>query len=158
MHEQSAVRVAAVQLQPELGNVDANLKRSSDLVRRAIGQGARWIMLHEFFTTGIIFDDRMWLAPTPISRTRLPDGQVFTREVASETLKNQRLRTVSSFESTVFHERGGRGEIYRAQQAELLPGIFELFDIRRPDHFRRPQQVCTSAHLKTADLTFHDVK
>ena len=35
MPEQSAVRVAAVQLQPELGNVDANLERATWFAARS---------------------------------------------------------------------------------------------------------------------------
>ena len=36
------------------------------MVRSAIGQGARWVVLPEFFTTGIIFDDRMLDGHRPI--------------------------------------------------------------------------------------------
>ena len=47
---QRAVRVAAVQLHPVLGDVSGNLERAEQLIREAIRQRAEWIALPEFFT------------------------------------------------------------------------------------------------------------
>ena len=55
----ASLRVAAVQMQPELGNVDANLDNAAQLVRQAFSDGAKWVVLPELFTTGIAFDDCM---------------------------------------------------------------------------------------------------
>ncbi len=60
------LRAAAIQLQPELGNVDANLEKSSRLVQQAISAGAVCIVLPEFFTSGITFDDSMLAAHGPL--------------------------------------------------------------------------------------------
>jgi predicted amidohydrolase len=58
-NELPSLRVAAVQLSPEVGNVDANLEKSRDLIREALAAGARCVVLPEFFTTGMAFDDVM---------------------------------------------------------------------------------------------------
>jgi predicted amidohydrolase len=47
------VRVAAVQMHAALGEVAANLENAEHWVRLAIREGARWIVLPEFFTTAI---------------------------------------------------------------------------------------------------------
>ncbi|MBZ5676375.1 MAG: carbon-nitrogen hydrolase family protein [Acidobacteriia bacterium] len=47
------VRVAAVQMHATLGEVDANLENAERWVRLALREGARWVVLPEFFTTGI---------------------------------------------------------------------------------------------------------
>ncbi len=46
------LRVAAVQMTIQHGDVDANLETAQRLVRKAIRDGATWIVLPEFFTTG----------------------------------------------------------------------------------------------------------
>ncbi len=49
------IRVAATQMRPVLGDVEANLDGAAGLVARAAREGARWIVLPEFFTTGVAF-------------------------------------------------------------------------------------------------------
>ena len=63
---QRSIRVAAVQSQPQLGDVDANLENVRKLVRRAFSAGAQWVVLPEFFTTGIIFDDSLLAGHRPL--------------------------------------------------------------------------------------------
>lgn len=48
-------RVAAVQLDAVLGDVDANLEACRRLADGAAADGAEWIILPEFFTTGVAF-------------------------------------------------------------------------------------------------------
>jgi len=62
------MRAAAIQLEPVLADVAANLEMSERLVDEAAAAGADWIVLPEFFTTGIGFDERM--ADTALA----PDG------------------------------------------------------------------------------------
>jgi predicted amidohydrolase len=50
------VRVAAIQLHPKLADVGANLETAERLIRAAIKERARWIVLPEFFTSGLAFD------------------------------------------------------------------------------------------------------
>jgi predicted amidohydrolase len=45
------MRMAAIQLQPVLGEIDANLERVELLVTRAAVHGAQVVALPEFFTT-----------------------------------------------------------------------------------------------------------
>ena len=51
-----SVRVAAIQLHPKLADVSANLARSEQLIQEAISQRAEWIVLPEFFTSGLAYD------------------------------------------------------------------------------------------------------
>ena len=48
-------RVAAVQLEADLGNVDHNLEACERQADRAAAAGAQWIVLPEFFSTGVAF-------------------------------------------------------------------------------------------------------
>src|SRR6266487_4964969 len=49
------MRVAAIQLETVIGDVDANLAACQRLADTAAHEGARWIILPEFFTTGMGF-------------------------------------------------------------------------------------------------------
>ncbi len=49
------MRVAAIQLQTVIGDIDANLAACEKLADIAAGEGAEWIILPEFFTTGVGF-------------------------------------------------------------------------------------------------------
>lgn len=64
----SSVRAAAIQLSAEIADVDANLAACERLAADAASQGASWIILPEFFTTGVAFDARLSGADLP------PDG------------------------------------------------------------------------------------
>jgi predicted amidohydrolase len=62
------VRVAAVQLEIALGDVQANLAAGESLAREAAREGAQAIALPEFFTTGVAF------RPELASAALAPDG------------------------------------------------------------------------------------
>jgi predicted amidohydrolase len=49
------VRIAAIQLEPVLADVEANLAECGRLADQAAAAGADWIVLPEFFTTGVGF-------------------------------------------------------------------------------------------------------
>jgi predicted amidohydrolase len=53
------MRVAAIQMQPVIGDVEANLDRAEVLADAAAAAGAELIALPEFFTTGMAFDARI---------------------------------------------------------------------------------------------------
>jgi predicted amidohydrolase len=61
-----ARRVAAVQMQAVLGDVDANLEQAGRLVSEAARDGAEWIALPEFFTSGVAFLPSVAAAAQPI--------------------------------------------------------------------------------------------
>jgi predicted amidohydrolase len=64
---QRPVRVAAIQIHPTLADVSANLERAERLIRDAISARAKWIVLPEFFTSGLAFDPvNLPNAPRPI--------------------------------------------------------------------------------------------
>ena len=62
------MKVAAVQLEPALGDVAENLRRCEALADEAGRRGAEWIVLPEFFSTGMAFLDQIADASLP------PDG------------------------------------------------------------------------------------
>jgi predicted amidohydrolase len=66
------MRIAAVQLDARLADVAENLDRCERLADEAAAAGAEWIVLPEFFTTGVGFDER--LADAAV----VPDGEATT--------------------------------------------------------------------------------
>ena len=62
----SALRCAAVQLQAVLGDVAANLEACEDAVVRAAREGARVVVLPEFFTSGVAFRPEVATAAQPL--------------------------------------------------------------------------------------------
>lgn len=60
------VRAAALQMEPVLGDVAANLDAAERLAGRAAAAGADWIVLPEFFTTGIAFLPALARAALPV--------------------------------------------------------------------------------------------
>lgn len=62
------MRIAAVQLEPVVGDVAENLRRCRTLADEAAAAGAEWIVLPEFFSTGMGFLDAIAQAALP------PDG------------------------------------------------------------------------------------
>lgn len=56
MNVSTKVRVAAVQIEADLGNTDHNLEACERQVDLAAARGAEWIALPEFFDTGIAFE------------------------------------------------------------------------------------------------------
>lgn len=55
---QSPLRVACVQMAPEIGRKTANLEKSCGLIERAAAEGASLIVLPELCNTGYVFDSR----------------------------------------------------------------------------------------------------
>ncbi len=62
----TTLRVAAVQMEAAVGNVEANLEKAHQLVCRAFDQGAEWIILPEFFTSAVAFHPKMLDADRPL--------------------------------------------------------------------------------------------
>lgn len=59
------MRVAAIQLEAVVGDVAENLRRCEALADEAGAAGAEWIVLPEFFSTGMGFVDAMAEAALP---------------------------------------------------------------------------------------------
>jgi predicted amidohydrolase len=62
MHEGETnrqVRAAAIQLATKIADSAANIAGCERLAQEAVQQGARWIALPEFFTTGVAWDPRI---------------------------------------------------------------------------------------------------
>src|SRR3954465_14585938 len=75
MNATTMTRVAAVQIVADVGNVDHNLELCERQATRAALEGATWIVLPEFFSTGVAFRpelsrdaDRPDGAPTQLLR------------------------------------------------------------------------------------------
>lgn len=72
-------RVAAIQMQGRVADIDWNLAHIRELVGDAVRQGAKVIALPEFFTTPIVEDARLWRCSLPPENRALD----FLREVAT---------------------------------------------------------------------------
>jgi len=53
------VKVAAIQLEAKVGDIHANLAACENMANEAGKKGAKWIILPEFFTTGMAFNPRI---------------------------------------------------------------------------------------------------
>jgi len=62
----SRLRVGAIQMQPRLGDVAANLEQAERLIREALRRGAEWIALPEMFTSAAAFHEGMLGAIRPV--------------------------------------------------------------------------------------------
>jgi len=58
INQESMIKMAAVQFDPRLGQKDANVKKSLELIKEAAGKGANLIVLPEMANTSYIFDTR----------------------------------------------------------------------------------------------------
>ena len=61
-----SITVAAIQMETEFCDTDANLRSAAEWVRKAQKLGAKWIILPEFFTSGLAWDPRMCDAWEPL--------------------------------------------------------------------------------------------
>lgn len=68
----SKIKVAAIQMEAIIGDVEANLRMCEDLADEAASKGAEWIILPEFFTTGMAFDESL------IDAVLSPNGKATT--------------------------------------------------------------------------------
>lgn len=59
------LRVAAVQMPSENGQIAANLARATEWVERAVHDGAELVLLPEFLSTGYIWTQAIWNAAEP---------------------------------------------------------------------------------------------
>lgn len=59
------VTVAAIQLEPKIGDLHANLTACENMANEAGKKGAKWIIIPEFFTTGMAFNPRITDAIQP---------------------------------------------------------------------------------------------
>ena len=64
--QDSIMKVAAVQMKAVLGDVAVNLKKARALAEAAIREGARWVILPEFFTTAAGFSKKMHNGAIPL--------------------------------------------------------------------------------------------
>jgi predicted amidohydrolase len=60
------VRVAAIQMVAELGNMKKNLDQAKFLAKQAINQGAQLVVLPEFFTSAVAFNRRLLSCIQPL--------------------------------------------------------------------------------------------
>lgn len=74
------LRVAAIQMVPRLGDVSSNLNQAEQLVRQALRQGARWIILPEFFASAMAFHPDMLRTIQPLDGAPLRLLKALSRE------------------------------------------------------------------------------
>ncbi len=57
-HDEAAVRIACIQMEPIVGEKDRNVRRSIEMIEEAVGKGATLIVLPELCNSGYVFDTR----------------------------------------------------------------------------------------------------
>ncbi len=57
-HDEAAVRIACIQMEPIVGENDRNVRRSIEMIEEAVGKGATLIVLPELCNSGYVFDTR----------------------------------------------------------------------------------------------------
>ncbi len=62
----ATIRVAAIQMKAELGEVEINLAKADRLVREAFAKQAKWVILPEFFTSAMAVHQKMLDAARPL--------------------------------------------------------------------------------------------
>jgi len=60
------VKVAAIQMCAEFGNVEVNLRKAEALLTDALDRGAKWAILPEFFTSGVGFHPKILEVAMPV--------------------------------------------------------------------------------------------
>jgi predicted amidohydrolase len=102
------LRVASIQMDAQVGAVEANLARATELVEEAAAQGAKLIVLPEMFAAGYEYTDRNYELPEPLDG---PTGTWITR-----TARRLGVHLVGSFPARMVTgvPDGGRmpGEAY----------------------------------------------
>jgi predicted amidohydrolase len=83
------VKVAAIQVDAQVGAVDANLVRAAGLVEQAVARGAQLVVLPEMFSTGYEYSDRNYVLAEEL------DGPTGIWIV--ETARRQGVHLVASF-------------------------------------------------------------
>jgi predicted amidohydrolase len=68
MSTTTSARIAAVQIEAQLGDVDVNLAKCERQADAAAAAGAQWVVLPEFFSTGVAY------APSMAEHAAAPDG------------------------------------------------------------------------------------
>ncbi|MBR1126076.1 nitrilase family protein [Bradyrhizobium lablabi] len=58
MQAQSPIKIACIQLEPQIGQKEANVTRSLERITEAAGRGARLIVLPELCNSGYVFESR----------------------------------------------------------------------------------------------------
>jgi predicted amidohydrolase len=89
----SQILVAAIQMDARVGEVEANLGHARELVEQAAAQGARLIVLPEFFSVGYEYTDRNFTLSEPL------DGPTGTWIVA--TARRLEVHLVGSFPARI---------------------------------------------------------
>ena len=67
--EEKSIRIAAIQMNCKLGELDANLAKAEKFIREAFEQNAEMVILPEFFTTpvfGFPYNDKILEAVCPL--------------------------------------------------------------------------------------------
>ena len=88
--DEAKIKIACIQMQPVIGNVEANVAHSIELIDRAAGLGARLVVLPELCNSGYMFQSReeAFAASEPV-----PAGP--TVRAWSETAARHKLHLVA---------------------------------------------------------------
>lgn len=71
-HDETAITVACIQMEPAVGEKQRNIKRSLEMIDEAAGRGARLIVMPELANSGYVFESR---AEAFELSEQVPDGE-----------------------------------------------------------------------------------
>jgi predicted amidohydrolase len=118
-------RAAAVQLEGRIADIGYNIAQAGDLAERALRQGAEIVALPEFFTTPVIFDERLF------SCALLPENPALgmMRSLASrhEAMiggSYLEMRGTDVFNTYVLVDRDGALHRHRKDQPTMVENAF----------------------------------
>ncbi len=121
----SDLKVAAIQMDAQAGQIEANLAHAQELVEQAAAQGAQLIVLPELFNAGYEYTDRNWSLPEPL------DGPTGTWIVA--TAQRLGVHLVGSFPARIGSKAyivaqlaapGGRKWVYYKNHVALWENLY----------------------------------
>jgi predicted amidohydrolase len=118
------VKAAAIQMEPVLGDVAENLRRAELLVDEAAAAGADWIILPEFFSTGMGYADRMADAALPADGPALDLLRRLARRHSATVGGSFICRDADGHNRNAFFLVGPRGDVLGRHDKDL-PTMWE---------------------------------
>lgn len=146
------MRVALAQVDCTLGDIDGNVERASDAIRRARGQGADLIVFPELslcgYSVGQVEDD-LAMPPDDERIMRLSQAAGSSSLLVGFSEGGAGLHT---YNSAAYLENGGLVHVHR----KLYLPTYDIFEERK--HFSPGQQMraFSTRHARTAILTCND--
>ncbi|RMF93211.1 MAG: hydratase [Candidatus Schekmanbacteria bacterium] len=139
--KESLVKVAAIQMEPEIANREKNVNESLRLIKEAVKKGVKLAILPELCNTGYIYNSRQeafaCAEPVPDGPTSkawmkaAKDGDIYICAGITEREENRLYNTVAVFGPEGFLGRYRKTHLWNEEKMWFTPGdvgypVFEL--------------------------------